>query len=211
MKLIKDNKTIYENNEENNYKKYYIDILEKLNNQLENNLNINFINLKPYIICEYDIKKDKINKPIQILNSYEEVKRKEPYWDWKNIKAIENEKEIKENCEIYLNNKRIDFCYEYKFEIEDKNEIKIISKTPLNNTNFMFYNCSSLTSLNLSNFNTNNVTNMRSMFFDCSSLTSLNLSNFNTNNVIDMRSMFNGINESCNLICNDKKILKEFS
>lgn len=46
MKLIEDNKTIYENDEENNYKKYYIDILEKLKNQLENNLNINFIKLK---------------------------------------------------------------------------------------------------------------------------------------------------------------------
>ena len=38
-------------------------------------------NLNNYIICEYDIKKDKINKPIQILNSYEEVKRKYPR-DW---------------------------------------------------------------------------------------------------------------------------------
>ena len=38
----------------------------------------------------------------------------------------------------------------------------------------MFSNCSSLTSLNLSNFNTNNVNNMSEMFSDCSSLTSLN-------------------------------------
>ena len=50
----------------------------------------------------------------------------------------------------------------------------------------MFNKCSSLTSLNLSNFNTNNVTNMDSMFNKCSSLTSLNLSNFNTNNVTNM-------------------------
>ena len=133
MKSIKDNKTIYENDEKNNYKKYYIDILENINNQLENDLNINFINLKQnnynsnnYIIGGYDIKKNKINEPIQILNSYEEVKRKNPDWDWENIKGNENEKEIKENCEIYLNNKRIDFCYEYKFEKEGKNIIKII-------------------------------------------------------------------------------------
>ena len=38
----------------------------------------------------------------------------------------------------------------------------------------MFYNCSSLTYLNLSNFNTNNVNNMSYMFYNCSSLTSLN-------------------------------------
>ena len=30
MKSIKDNKTIYENDEENNYKKYYIKILERV-------------------------------------------------------------------------------------------------------------------------------------------------------------------------------------
>ena len=54
----------------------------------------------------------------------------------------------------------------------------------------MFYNCSSLTSLNLSNFSTNNVINMIRMFCDCSSLNSLILSNFNTNNVKDMSSMF---------------------
>ena len=47
----------------------------------------------------------------------------------------------------------------------------------------IFRNCSSLTSLNLSNFNTNNVNNMSEMLYNCSSLTSLNLSNFNTNKV----------------------------
>ena len=50
----------------------------------------------------------------------------------------------------------------------------------------MFERCSSLKELNLSNFNTNNVTNMESMFYECSSLKELNLSNFNTNNVTDM-------------------------
>ncbi len=53
----------------------------------------------------------------------------------------------------------------------------------------MFSYCS-LTSLNLSYFNTNNVNNMSHMFYNCSSLTSLNLSNFNTNNVKDMSRMF---------------------
>ena len=71
----------------------------------------------------------------------------------------------------------------------------------------MFYYCSSLTSLNLSNFNTNNVIDMSYMFCDCSSLTSLNLFNFNTNNVKDMRSMLFRINQECIIISNDPKIL----
>ena len=54
----------------------------------------------------------------------------------------------------------------------------------------MFSYCSSLTSLDFSNFNTSNVTDMRSMFYYCSSLTSLDLSNFNTSNVTDMNRMF---------------------
>ena len=60
------------------------------------------------------------------------------------------------------------------------------------NMEYMFRNCLSLTSLNLSSFNTSNVTNMEYMFFDCSSLTSLNLSSFNTSNVTNMSWMFCG-------------------
>ena len=54
----------------------------------------------------------------------------------------------------------------------------------------MFSNCSSLPSLNVSNFNTSNVTNMSNMFQNCSSLPSLNVSNFDTSNVTDMGAMF---------------------
>ena len=56
----------------------------------------------------------------------------------------------------------------------------------------MFYNCYSLTSINLSNFDTSKVNNMNSMFYGCSSLTSINLSNFNTSKVNDMDFMFYG-------------------
>ncbi len=56
----------------------------------------------------------------------------------------------------------------------------------------MFYNCSSLTSLDLSGFNTQNVVYMDALFRNCSSLTSLDLSGFNTQNVKGMRFMFGG-------------------
>ena len=54
----------------------------------------------------------------------------------------------------------------------------------------MFTNCSSLTSLDLSSFDTSNVTNIGMMFYNCLSLTSLDLSNFDTSNVTTMSSMF---------------------
>ena len=56
----------------------------------------------------------------------------------------------------------------------------------------MFYLCSGLTSLNLSNWNTSKVTDMRDMFYGCSGLASLDLSNFNTSKVAKMGGMFSG-------------------
>ena len=55
---------------------------------------------------------------------------------------------------------------------------------------YMFSSCNALTSLDVSNFNTSNVTNMSEMFNYCNKLTSLDLSNFNTSNVTNMRNMF---------------------
>ena len=70
-------------------------------------------------------------------------------------------------------------------------KIEIInSGNNIQNMNKMFYRCSSLTSLNLSNFNTEEVTNMSWMFGGCNSLTSLDLSNFKTTNVTNMSYMF---------------------
>ena len=54
----------------------------------------------------------------------------------------------------------------------------------------MFSGCSLLEELNISNFNTKNVTDMSFMFYGCSSLEELNLSNFNTNNGTNMSSLF---------------------
>jgi surface protein len=73
----------------------------------------------------------------------------------------------------------------------------------------MFSGCSSLTSLDLSNFNTSNVKDLSYMFYNCSSLTSLNLSNFNTNNVVNIMLIFWGLKKCCKIITNDNKLLDE--
>ena len=62
----------------------------------------------------------------------------------------------------------------------------------ITNMHWMFCNCEKLTTLNLNNFNTSNVTDMHGMFYSCSSLTTLDVSNFNTSNVTDMHYMFRG-------------------
>jgi surface protein len=64
-------------------------------------------------------------------------------------------------------------------------KVKIYNYADTNLSN-LFYNCSSLESINL--FDTQNVTNMNSMFYNCTSLKYVPL--FNTQNVTDMSSMF---------------------
>ena len=57
----------------------------------------------------------------------------------------------------------------------------------------MFGNCSSLTSLDLRNFNTSNVTDMDNMFKGCNGLTSLDLSKWDMRSV-ETSGMFIGCN-----------------
>ncbi len=54
----------------------------------------------------------------------------------------------------------------------------------------MFYGCSGLTSLDLSGFKTDKVTDMSYMFSGCSGLTTLDLSGFKTDKVTSMSYMF---------------------
>lgn len=65
-----------------------------------------------------------------------------------------------------------------------------VDRVSFTNTSYMFYVCSSLTNLDVSNFDTSKVTNMSWMFVSCSSLTTLDVSSFDTNNVTDMQYMF---------------------
>ena len=62
------------------------------------------------------------------------------------------------------------------------------------NLKYLFYNCSSLSSLpDISKWNINNVTNISWMFANCSSLSLLpDISEWNTSNVTDMSGLFYG-------------------
>ena len=64
---------------------------------------------------------------------------------------------------------------------------------------YMFLGCSSLTSLDVTHFNTKKVTNMGWMFAYCHSLTNLDVSKFDTGKVTNMTSMFAGCSSLTNL------------
>ena len=161
---------------------------------------INDIKMKinNYIIAEIEIKKDDINKDVKILNSFEQrklenkINKKEKYLNY------ENEKEIKENCIIEINNEVIPFNYFHKFREEGLYLIKYSFLNNLTNSNSMFYDCEFFKTIDLSHFRTENITNMSYMICNCFNLKSIIISNylenFDTSNVTDMKCMFCGCN-----------------
>ena len=71
----------------------------------------------------------------------------------------------------------------YYYSIDEKPEMNISAAN-------MFRSCKALTSLDVSNFDTGNVTDMSYMFAGCSKITNLDVSGFNTSKVINMSCMF---------------------
>ena len=134
-------------NKKINYGSFIGEIFNENKNLIKNN----------YIIGEIYISKKNIGKNIRIINSYEENCRED--LDIKIEEEYKNEKEIKE-CKIEINDKIISFCYYYKFEKIGKFKIKYNFDIYLKNINHMFSDCSSLTNLNLSNFNIQKVKDM---------------------------------------------------
>ena len=76
---------------------------------------------------------------------------------------------------------------------------------------FMFCNCSNLITPNLSGFNTGNVTNMSWMFGLCSSLTSLDVSGFDTSNVTNMNYMFSSCSALTRIYASDSFVTTNVS
>ena len=123
------------------------------------------INNKNEITCIYNKQKDEIN----LLHDYSDDING---WTEEEKKSyIEGKNNINENnIDIYINDKKIKFNYKYKSNKKGNIKIKFIFKKLLTSTTYMFWECSSLQSINLSSFNTTNVKDMSLMFSDCSSL-----------------------------------------
>ena len=81
----------------------------------------------------------------------------------------------------------------------------------VNNMSKMFENCHSIKNLNLSSFHTDKLNNCSNMFKGCKSLESLNISNFKISEKTNKENIFDEVPKSCNLICNDEILLREFN
>ena len=127
-----------------------------------------------------------------------------------NVEAPESECEIKlwldpsdktayyytEPEKVYLNEDSSSM-FSYISSFEDLGHVKDLDlsnfdTSKVTNMRYMFPDIYNLTTLDLSNFNTSNVTDMDWMFYGSHKLTSLNLSNFDTSKVTTMHGMFYG-------------------
>ena len=105
--------------------------------------------------------------------------------------------------EVNINgNKQDSIKYKYYFNQTD-NIVELIWYDNLTDCKYMFIGCYNITEINLSNFNTSQVTTMFSMFAHCSSLTSLDLSNLDTSQVNNMYGMFQNCSSLTSLNLSD--------
>ena len=114
-----------------------------------------------------------INKEIYFLDNIDDEN------DEIKIKPEHNKlKEMNElNTFIYINNKKYKFQKCFKFKKPGEYNIKIKLSFLIKDCGFMFFKCKNLKYIDLSNFNTTNVTNMERIFCCCENLIELNLSN----------------------------------
>ena len=95
-------------------------------------------------------------------------------------------KELNEsNVQLYINDLETKFQKHYIFSRANY-KIKMIIKTKMTSCKNMFCGCLNLVKIDLSSFDTSNVTDMSGMFDGCRYLKNLNLSSLNTENVTDM-------------------------
>ena len=130
---------------------------------------------KNVIKCLYDIKKEDVNKDIQVYNNQNKIE--------KFIKSFSIYRQEEKKREIQDGK-----CI---FEKEGKYFIFYHLDNSVDDLSNMFYNCSSLIKVYMPSFTDNKIINMSNMFNECSFLKEVNfLPSFNTKNVIDISKMF---------------------
>ena len=88
-----------------------------------------------------------------------------------------------ENCEMYLDNQKIPFEKYHIFTKEGIYTIKYILLKKITTCKKMFLKCDHILSIDLSNFDSSEVTDTSLMFINCFSLEEINFGNFKTTKV----------------------------
>ena len=158
--LINKNKTESEKKDKEDINKR-VKIMK--NNKIKNEINMLL-----------KIEKEDINKNIYFLDN-----------------SVNHLKEFKEsNVILFIDNIKIKFKKYFNPKKEGTYYIKLKFKNEIKDCSYMFYKSNKLINVDLSCFDTKNITNMRYMFCDCNKLESVDLSDFKTTKVKDMSLMF---------------------
>ena len=78
--------------------------------------------------------------------------------------------EIEKTIKIIIDGQIKSYIYEYKFNKKGINVVYYIAIDIIQELSYMFKDCYSLKEIDLSSFNTNNVTQMKHLFFGCALL-----------------------------------------
>ena len=136
-----------------------------------------------YIVAEFDIKEEHLEEEQVIYNIVNNV-----------VHHDENEENINREvreCEIEVDGEKIEFVQDYLFPRAGIYTIKYIFKSPLVDASSLFFYCPCMIKIDLSHFQGQKLKTVREMFSGgCEFLKSINLSNLELQNVTDMRSMF---------------------
>ena len=95
-----------------------------------------------------------------------------------------------ENCEMFLDNQKINLEKYHTFTKEAIYTIKYILKNKIKTCKKMFLHCQYIKSIDLSNSNSEDVTDMSLMFINCFNLEEINFGNCKTSKVVNMECMF---------------------
>ena len=132
-----------------------------------------------------EIKDEDLNKDIYFLNNtnYEDENRNKNNHD-----SLQEFNES--NVKLYINHKKYRYQKFFRFATKGEYKIKIKFYMLLKDCSNMFYNCNTIKSIDLSKFDSKNVTNMSNMFFNCENLSEINFTNINTEKVTNMSNLF---------------------
>ena len=165
--------------------------IEKFNSKFSDKKNADNNNYVNCIISTYLITK---GEELDLLHDYNKQKKfmvdDELFPLYNEGKKKKNA--LEKNINIYIDDKPINFTYKYKIDETDKKEIevKFIFKKIFNDLSFLFYKCKNLKKIDLSPFDSKNVTNMSYIFSGCESLNSIDFGLINTSNVTNISNMF---------------------
>ncbi len=145
--------------------------------------------VKNNILLLIDVKPGDINEEIYFFGKYEDKDKKGGF-----LKEIENFKD-KVILKIERPNKQKDedlaFDTKFKPNLEGMYSIEVEFKGRINDCSYMFYDCSNLYSIDLSNFDFTDVVNMSDMFNYCINLKEVKFNQKIINTVDNMSYMFN--------------------